>query len=215
MDSTISPVAEQIEMRNAQRALSQACEALTEDQRRVILLKFVQGCSNAEAARILQKPETAVKSLQHRFKRARLPGRLSPPPTMPPARLSQPGPPSTDRHPLVPPPTPRPVQLNPPGHLSTAHPLVLPPTLPPERLNQPGQPIPDGRLRPSPLFQPWLRLPIGQRQTVRPKPLSPPNRQRRTARPELRNRPSPPSTGQRLSGHPIHLRLPRWGPTRR
>lgn len=66
MDHASSPVAEQIETRHDQKALSQACEALTEEQRRVILLKFVQGCSNAETARILQKPETAVKSLQHR-----------------------------------------------------------------------------------------------------------------------------------------------------
>lgn len=66
MDNASPPVAEQIETRQDQKALSQACEALTEEQRRVILLKFVQGCSNAETARILQKPETAVKSLQHR-----------------------------------------------------------------------------------------------------------------------------------------------------
>jgi RNA polymerase sigma-70 factor (ECF subfamily) len=66
MDNTSAPVTEQIEALNNQKALSQACEALTEDQRRVIMLKFVQGCSNAETARILQKPETAVKSLQHR-----------------------------------------------------------------------------------------------------------------------------------------------------
>jgi len=29
-------------------------------------MKFVHGCSNAETAQLLDKPETAVKSLQHR-----------------------------------------------------------------------------------------------------------------------------------------------------
>ena len=39
---------------------------LTEDQRQVIILKFIEGQSNAEVARILGKPVGAVKSLQHR-----------------------------------------------------------------------------------------------------------------------------------------------------
>jgi RNA polymerase sigma-70 factor (ECF subfamily) len=39
---------------------------LTEAQRRVILLKFVEGYSNAEVASIMGKPVGAIKSLQHR-----------------------------------------------------------------------------------------------------------------------------------------------------
>jgi RNA polymerase sigma-70 factor (ECF subfamily) len=46
--------------------LSEAMEQLTEDQRRVILLKFMEGLSNRETARVLAKTEGAVKSLQHR-----------------------------------------------------------------------------------------------------------------------------------------------------
>lgn len=41
-------------------------EGLTEAQRRVILLKFVEGYDNDAIARILRKPIGAVKSLQHR-----------------------------------------------------------------------------------------------------------------------------------------------------
>ncbi|MDX1435158.1 MAG: sigma-70 family RNA polymerase sigma factor [Anaerolineales bacterium] len=46
--------------------LQRALEHLTEDQRLVILLKFVDRRSNAETAAILGKSEGAVKSLQHR-----------------------------------------------------------------------------------------------------------------------------------------------------
>ena len=46
--------------------LAAALDHLTEDQRRVILLKFMEGRSNGQVARILNKSEGAVKSLQHR-----------------------------------------------------------------------------------------------------------------------------------------------------
>jgi RNA polymerase sigma-70 factor (ECF subfamily) len=46
--------------------LAAALNLLTEDQRRVILLKFMEGRSNGHVARILNKSEGAVKSLQHR-----------------------------------------------------------------------------------------------------------------------------------------------------
>lgn len=39
---------------------------LTDDQQQVIMLKFLEGLSNAEVAAILDKPVGAVKSLQHR-----------------------------------------------------------------------------------------------------------------------------------------------------
>jgi RNA polymerase sigma-70 factor (ECF subfamily) len=49
------------------RQMLLACiERLTEDQRCVILLKFVEGLDNGETARVMGKPVGAVKSLQHR-----------------------------------------------------------------------------------------------------------------------------------------------------
>jgi RNA polymerase sigma-70 factor (ECF subfamily) len=46
--------------------LRAAIQQLTPEQRDVIILKFVEGLSNAETARIVDKPIGAVKSLQHR-----------------------------------------------------------------------------------------------------------------------------------------------------
>jgi RNA polymerase sigma-70 factor (ECF subfamily) len=46
--------------------LASALKHLTEDQRQVILLKFMEGLNNAQVARMLSKTEGAVKSLQHR-----------------------------------------------------------------------------------------------------------------------------------------------------
>jgi RNA polymerase sigma-70 factor (ECF subfamily) len=43
-----------------------ALTRLTSDQQQVIVLKFVEGLSNSEIAAALDKPEGAVKSLQHR-----------------------------------------------------------------------------------------------------------------------------------------------------
>jgi len=43
-----------------------AIRALTEEQQQVIILRFYQGLSNAEVARIMGKPEGAVKALQSR-----------------------------------------------------------------------------------------------------------------------------------------------------
>ena len=48
------------------RRLRSALERLTVDQQQVILLKFVEGLSNAEIAQIMDKTEGAIKSLQHR-----------------------------------------------------------------------------------------------------------------------------------------------------
>ncbi len=47
-------------------ALRRALSELTDDQQQVVILKFVDGLSNLEVARILGKTEGAVKSLQHR-----------------------------------------------------------------------------------------------------------------------------------------------------
>lgn len=46
--------------------LAAALTHLTEDQRRVILLKFIEGMSNRQVAQTLGKSVGAVKSLQHR-----------------------------------------------------------------------------------------------------------------------------------------------------
>jgi RNA polymerase sigma-70 factor (ECF subfamily) len=46
--------------------LAAALGHLTEDQRRVVLLKFMEGRNNTQVGRILNKSEGAVKSLQHR-----------------------------------------------------------------------------------------------------------------------------------------------------
>jgi RNA polymerase sigma-70 factor, ECF subfamily len=56
----------QAERQQTRDQLAAALDQLTEDQRQVILLKFVEAMSNAEVAAILGKGEGSVKSLQHR-----------------------------------------------------------------------------------------------------------------------------------------------------
>lgn len=46
--------------------LRRALHRLTEDQRQVIILKFIEGLSNAEVANILGKSEGAINALQYR-----------------------------------------------------------------------------------------------------------------------------------------------------
>jgi len=46
--------------------LHPALKYLTDEQRQVIVLKFIEGFDNASIARILRRSEGAVKSLQHR-----------------------------------------------------------------------------------------------------------------------------------------------------
>ncbi len=48
------------------RSLWVALRQLTDDQQNVIVLKFVQGLSNAEIAKVLGKTEGAIKALQRR-----------------------------------------------------------------------------------------------------------------------------------------------------
>lgn len=57
---------EALERGLTQQQLAQALRGLTEEQRQVIILKFVEGLSNTEVAQVLGKTEGAVKGLQHR-----------------------------------------------------------------------------------------------------------------------------------------------------
>jgi RNA polymerase sigma-70 factor (ECF subfamily) len=68
-DTLASPVPSphhQAEKREGLERLSAAMEHLTEDQRLVVLGKFGEGMSNAQAAAWLGKTEGAVEALQHR-----------------------------------------------------------------------------------------------------------------------------------------------------
>jgi RNA polymerase sigma-70 factor (ECF subfamily) len=58
--------AQEAEQRMAAAHVREALETLTPDQRQVITLKFLAGLSNAEVAEIVDKPVSAIKSLQHR-----------------------------------------------------------------------------------------------------------------------------------------------------
>jgi len=60
--STDNLVEEKLEREKVRTAL----RYLTPDQRQVVILKFLEGWSNAEVAETLNKPVGAVKSLQHR-----------------------------------------------------------------------------------------------------------------------------------------------------
>jgi RNA polymerase sigma-70 factor (ECF subfamily) len=54
------------ELRLWEECLKKALQKLTEDQRLVVIGKFIEERSNEEMAALLQKPEGAIKSLQHR-----------------------------------------------------------------------------------------------------------------------------------------------------
>ncbi len=56
----------EVEAQLQREQLRLAIARLTEDQQQVIILKFIEGLSNAAVAQILDKTEGAVKSLQHR-----------------------------------------------------------------------------------------------------------------------------------------------------
>jgi len=55
-----------VDLALTQEQLRIAVGRLTLDQQQVIVLKFVEGLSNAQVGMILGKPEGAIKSLQHR-----------------------------------------------------------------------------------------------------------------------------------------------------
>ncbi len=54
------------EARLDQQRVRVALSQLTPDQKDVVILKFIQGYTNAEVSVLINKPEGAVKSLQHR-----------------------------------------------------------------------------------------------------------------------------------------------------
>lgn len=58
--------AKMAEVEAERRCLRRAISRLTPDQQQVIVLKFVEGFSNKEIANVLDRPEGAVKALQHR-----------------------------------------------------------------------------------------------------------------------------------------------------
>lgn len=61
--STTSQIVDQ---RFEREKVRQAIQRLTPDQRQVVILKFLEGWSNAEVAKSINKPVGAVKALQHR-----------------------------------------------------------------------------------------------------------------------------------------------------
>jgi len=60
------PIDDTLEVKMTQESLSQALEALTADQRDVILLRFIEGMSLAQVGKVLHKSEDSIKGLQHR-----------------------------------------------------------------------------------------------------------------------------------------------------
>lgn len=56
----------QVSQKMEQSRVRRALQALTPDQRQVVVLKFLEGWQNEDIARALGKPLGAVKSLQHR-----------------------------------------------------------------------------------------------------------------------------------------------------
>lgn len=59
-------LARRVDRRLEADCLAAALQYLTEEQRRVVLLKFMEDMNNAQVARLLGKSEGAIKSLQHR-----------------------------------------------------------------------------------------------------------------------------------------------------
>ena len=61
-----STTSQLVEQRFEREKVRQAILRLTPDQRQIVILKFLEGWSNAEIAKSIDKPVGAVKSLQHR-----------------------------------------------------------------------------------------------------------------------------------------------------
>ena len=61
-----SPVEETVDLEFLREELVEAMSTLTDDQRQVVMLRFLEGLSTREVAAVLDKPAGAVKALQHR-----------------------------------------------------------------------------------------------------------------------------------------------------
>jgi RNA polymerase sigma-70 factor (ECF subfamily) len=66
MPADTASLDETAERRLTQERLTAAMAALTDDQRQVVLLKFIEGLDNDGVAQMMNKSVGAVKSLQHR-----------------------------------------------------------------------------------------------------------------------------------------------------
>lgn len=66
IQETARPVDELVENKLSNELLFRTLKKLTNDQRDVILLRFIEGLSLAQVASILHKSEDAIKGLQHR-----------------------------------------------------------------------------------------------------------------------------------------------------
>jgi RNA polymerase sigma-70 factor (ECF subfamily) len=66
LSSHEAPPEERVIAGDDRRALRVAIERLTAEQREVLLLRFVEGCTTAEVALLTGRSENAVKVMQHR-----------------------------------------------------------------------------------------------------------------------------------------------------
>lgn len=62
----VVPLDEIAEMGLTRELVQQAITRLTDDQQQVVILRFLQGYSTAEVARLIDKDQGAVRALQHR-----------------------------------------------------------------------------------------------------------------------------------------------------
>jgi RNA polymerase sigma-70 factor (ECF subfamily) len=65
-DNGQKPPEESVELMLAQQQIRQSLQALTPDQRQVVVLRFIEGWENEAVAQAINKPVGAVKALQHR-----------------------------------------------------------------------------------------------------------------------------------------------------
>lgn len=65
-DPVVDGLDEEVQRRMVQERIRLALRQLTREQQQVVLLKYLEGLTNEEVARVLGKPVGAVKSLQHR-----------------------------------------------------------------------------------------------------------------------------------------------------
>ena len=57
---------DQLQALDERSDMMQSIRSLTDDQQQVLILRFYGGMSNAQVAKVVGKPETAVKALQAR-----------------------------------------------------------------------------------------------------------------------------------------------------